>query len=219
LDAQGKTDPEKLKTREQALKIALDLARRQWAVADFELQVKRAEAEILPQKEPKTAVVPLLGKPYYVTHPEGQVTRPGTAEDVRLEEMILLLHYLTEAGGSPVAGKMITYQQIPDGRLYYPNFLGRTIGILKAVFKDDVDALYKAALDVGGRPAEGGDLAATIQALPRVEYTLVLWRGDHEFSPEITIIFDESVTEYLPAEDITVLAGMMCMSIVKSARK
>jgi hypothetical protein len=46
-----------------------------------------------------------------------------------------------------------------------------------------------------------------LEALPRVPLAAILWRGDDEFPPTGNLLFDASVTHYLPAEDMVVLAG------------
>ena len=64
---------------------------------------------------------------------------------------------------------------------------------------------------------EQGDLAVRIQALPLIPVALILWRGDDEFSPEGTILFDRTVSKILSAEDIAWLAGMIIYPLLGMA--
>ena len=51
--------------------------------------------------------------------------------------------------------------------------------------------------------------------LPRVPLGLVLWRGDAEFPAEGKVLFDSSVSRYLPVEDIVVLAETVVWKLIK----
>src|SRR3972149_1641966 len=67
-----------------------------------------------------------------------------------------------------------------------------------------------AAAGVGGRePLPLGDVAARSPALPRVPIAYALWRGDEEFPPGASVVFDASVEGYLDAEVVTVLAELV----------
>ena len=71
------------------------------------------------------------------------------------------------------------------------------------------------AESIGGRKADFGDASVTIHALKMVPLTLVLWKGDAEFSPEGTIMFDRTITDYLPTEDIIILCQTTSLRLVK----
>ena len=51
-----------------------------------------------------------------------------------------------------------------------------------------------------------GDVGIRLPVLPRLPLALVLWREDTEFPAEGKVLFDSSVSGYLPVEDIVVLA-------------
>ncbi len=48
-----------------------------------------------------------------------------------------------------------------------------------------------------------------------VPLTLVLWKGDAEFAPEGTIMFDRTITDYLPSEEIIYLCQSTSWRLVK----
>lgn len=54
---------------------------------------------------------------------------------------------------------------------------------------------------------------------PHIRVQLVLWSGDEEFSPEATILFDESIQWLLPAEDIAVMSGGLVYRLIGLGRK
>ncbi|GAJ11492.1 unnamed protein product, partial [marine sediment metagenome] len=68
---------------------------------------------------------------------------------------------------------------------------------------------------LGGQKANYGDVSVTIDAFSYVPITLALWRGDEEFPPAGSILFDSTVADYLSAEDINVLCETISWKLVK----
>ena len=188
------------------------------AALEFRLQCQRTGAELVGGASALQARLKFLDRTLLVSHPSGKIlTESG--EDVALWEKILTLHYLIHAQGTSPSGELITYNDIPDGRLYYPNFVKRTSDLLLQLYAQEPEALIRAALRLGGIERPGlGDWAVVIPALPRVAYVFIIWKGDEEFPPQINVVFDRNITDYLPAEDITVLANMIAVKLVKLGR-
>jgi len=128
-----------------------------------------------------------------------------------------MLHYLVTAKGTPPTGRPVTFRELPEGNVYFPTFNQRAVRPVMDRFSKDPDQLLKAAAAMAGRRVEQGDLAVTIDALPRVPVTFVVWRGDEELPPQGNILFDANVTDYLPTEDITVLCETIAWRLVRSA--
>jgi hypothetical protein len=137
--------------------------------------------------------------------------------ELRLSEQILIVHYLNTASGVSLSNEVITFGQIPDGTFYVPAFRRRSIDWLVSVFGRKPDALLEAADRIGGRPADYGNVAVMFQALPRVPVTFVLWRGDEELPPSGNVLFDSTISQYLPTEDVAVLAGMLVAKLCKAS--
>lgn len=164
----------------------------------------------------RTITLTYLARPYRVSLAGRGITLQDDAEGVPLRDKILLLHYLTQAGGAPLTGEVIAYKELPEGVSYFRTFAKRAIKPLVDRFGPEPELLRAAAGIVGGLPAEYGDVAVTVPAFPHVPVTLVLWRGDEEFPPEGNILFDRSITDYLTTEDINVLCETIAWKIVKS---
>jgi hypothetical protein len=186
------------------------------AALDFRLQCRKAGAELVGGGIPLQARLKFLDRTILVTHPAGEVVTES-GDDIPLWEKIITLHYLIHAQGASPSGDLVTYNDIPDGRLYYPNFVKRTSEILLPAYGQKPEALISAALKLGGLERPGlGDYAVVIPALPRVAYVFILWQGDEEFPPQVNVVFDRNISDYLPAEDITVLANMIAVKLVKA---
>ncbi len=199
---------EALRLAEDALKCATisDVAKR--AGADFALLENGAAALRLSFfTEP---VCFRIGKTLVIE--KGQA---GT--EIPIQEKIILCHYLLHATGNPPAGKIITFRQIPDGHFYDEAFQRRTRDPFLSRFGSNPDLFRTCARSLGATPVAMGDAGMAFQVLPRISIQLILWKGDEELSPQATLLFDNTIQHYLPAEDIAVLSGMLVFRLIGSA--
>ncbi|MGD8485526.1 MAG: DUF3786 domain-containing protein [Chloroflexota bacterium] len=165
---------------------------------------------------PDRLAVRCLGQDYLVTYPGGEVTT-GSGEAVDEHLAILLLLYLTEAGGRLVEGRWIAFEQISGGAGYIASFRGRVVAPLLRTFGQRPEALLEAAARLDGSSLDMGDAAVVLVALPRIPVAFVLWRGDDEFAPSASVVFDASIEGYLDAEAATVLAELATRRMIEAA--
>ena len=193
--------------------LARDLARQRLTALDFNRQCERAGISLAPEG----VAIRLIDRRYFLDRATLALTAMDSGPEPEIWEQIILLHYLATATGAPAAGELISYQQIADGAPYYPTFLKRTSGILLSAFGSRLEALVPAAASLGGHErSDLGDLAVTLPVLSRIEIVAVAWHGDQEFPPEIRLLFDRHITNYLPTEDITVLCQMLCLKMARA---
>lgn len=150
-----------------------------------------------------------LGMPIEVTYPEGLVGKRDTGEELGLIERILVLHYLTYAGGTPNLNKSISFKELPGGSIYIEPFTNRCIRPLIHLFGNNLASFQESAEKFGGVKREYGDMSYGFYPLPRIPVTLVIWAADEEFPANANIIFDESAADYLHTEDYAFLCGML----------
>ena len=87
------------------------LARLELKKRDAATLAKAAGAEFSPEEG---LIVPFLGTRYLVEiHPETDIRKDNSSEEVSLPDKILIAHYLLGASGKKSAGKLITFRQIP----------------------------------------------------------------------------------------------------------
>ncbi len=200
--------------REITYEMAYELACEQLAtITDIEAQCQRSGTQYLSTEN--AVAIKHLNRTYHINLPGGQITLTGTDEAVPITDKILILHYFMTASGTSLSGKMITYKELPAGISYYPTFFKRAINPVINNFKDKPQKLLEIAEQIGGHKADYGDVAITIAAFPCVPLTYVLWLGDSEFGPDGNIMFDSNVSDYLPAEDVTVLCEKTAWKLVK----
>ena len=154
-----------------------------------------------------------VGREYAITYPGG-VVLDADGHEAEVSTAILLLLYLTEATGRTLEGRWIAFEQLPGGAGYAASFRGRVVAPLLRAFGTRPDALARAAADLDGEPLSMGDVGVRLPALPRVPLAYVMWRGDEEFGPSVTVVFDASVEGYLDAEALTALAELATRRLV-----
>jgi len=200
-------------SREQGFGRSYKLARERLAkIGDIQEQCRKSGAQYV---EPNEIVINYLNQPYHITLPDVEISLEDSKVEVALKDKILILHYFTEAKGTPATGKLITYKQLPGGVSYFPAFSQRAIAPLVNHFGKKTELLIKAAAKLGDRGTDYGDVSVNVNAFDHVPITLVLWRGDEELAPNGNILFDANISDYLSTEDITVLSEAIIWKIVK----
>lgn len=198
------------------LRQALELAKAEFQQKDPETQAVRSGSRWISPTGPETdsrVELPFLGKRYAILK-SGEMHYSDTHEEPALWERILLLHYLIHASGIPLTGKHLSFGEIPEGRIYASNFEKRVIGPLLARYGTCPEEVSIPAESLHGSRIALGDFAVQIPLLPMVPVALIFWKPDEEFAPRLTILFDSTVTGYLPTEDIVVSSQMMALHLM-----
>ena len=182
-------------------------------IDDIEEQCHKSGAQYLDSQQ--VIALQYLNQPYLITLPNVEISLMDKEEEVPILDKILLLHYFTQAKGTPISNKLISFKELPEGAGYFPTFYNRAIKPLVTYFGNEPHRLPDMAKLLGGHKADYGDVSVTINALSRVPLTLVLWKGDAEFPPEGSIMFDRTISDYLPTEDIIWLCQNTTWRLVK----
>ena len=179
----------------------------------------KSKSEFLLNERQGGLIVPYFGQARRVVWPEITVEPADGSGELPLTEQILILHYLERATGEPVSGVNIDFRAVPEGSFYWSAFVSRAKKPLLEMFGRDPDFYLEVATFMGGIPVSLGDVSVQFQAFPLVPITHVLWRGDEEFDPDASILFDETISEHLSTEDIAALAGASVYRLMAAARQ
>lgn len=208
------------KNYEYGYKLAYEIARQKLAeIGDVEPLCLNSGAEYKIIDSFPVISLDYLNRRYQIRLPEVAISLTDSNEEVPLKDKILLLHYLIQAKGTPLANKSIAYKELPEGVGYFRTFHKRAIKPLVDNFGSEPKKLLDAAKELGGKKADYGDVAVTINAFKKVPITFVLWRGDEEFPPDGSILFDATVSDYLSIEDINVLSERIAWKLVRALRE
>jgi len=205
---------------EYGYELAYKLACEQLAKFDnIERQCLKSGALYRVIDSQKTIILEYLKQPYQIVFPDIDVLLMDSEEKVPIRSKILILHYFNRAEGTPLTNHKIAYKELPKGTTYFPSFYKRAIKPLLDHFAREPAQLIGTAEKLGGHKVDYGDVAVTINAFSYVPITLVLWRGNGEFTPEGSILFDNTVSDYLSTEDINVLCETISWKLVRYLRE
>ena len=203
---------------EQALSQALQIAREKLSNSNVSDFCRNSGMAFTETPSGRVIALKYAGQEIQVTLPHAEVLVSNGREKLPSRERLLVLHYLLSAKGRPLTNKLITLKEIPDGLNYLPTFTKRALKPLVDNFGQEPGRIVEIAGKIGGRKADHGDAAATIDVFPRVPLTFVIWQGDTEFQPDASILFDSSITDYLPVEDIIVMSEITVWKLVNLSR-
>jgi len=185
------------------------------AFADLEEQCRNSDSIYRKVDGSFRIEVKYLNRIYRIGLPEVSVAFAGSPEEVELRDKILIMHYVTQAKGTPLSNIKIAFKELKEGANYYPTYFQRAVKPLRDYLGKNPEKLVELAKEIGGYKTDLGDVSVTVPAFSRVPITLVLWKGDEEFPPEANILFDSTALDYLAAEDLIILCQTISWKLVK----
>lgn len=130
----------------------------------------------------------------------------------------MILYYLHQADGTPMADRWIAFRELPDGRFYHLAFQSYSGRRIAARFGPSPADFQSAARALGGWPLP--DLAPNafaFQPLPRIRLAAVLYPGDEEFPARANVLFDAAAPHYMPTDGLALLGGGLAGRLLKAA--
>ena len=194
---------------------ALTIAQEQFTTIDIKQQCQKSGALYSAE----TVTLNYLNEIYRINLSSADVSFVDSNQPVPLREKILILHYFTQAKGTPLKDKQITFRDLPGGLVYYPTFIKRTIKPLSDFFGKDPALFLGVGKILGARQGEIGDTSLIIDAFARVPITIILWQGDNELKAEVNLLFDANIIDYLTSEDVTIVCETITWKLINYAKK
>lgn len=195
---------------EQALNIALEI----FARKDPGRIAGKAAARLVG----RSVVVPHLDREIVVNLDTSRLTIRETGEEVPIWLAILTLHYLNNADGRQPVGRLKHFREFKDGHFYEPAFNRRTKDTLVKAFGNAPSLMIRGGKKLQGRVLETGDASVELPYFPCLPITCILWKGDDEFPPEASVLFDETADLFFSAEDMAVAGQMAVLELLKASR-
>lgn len=200
---------------------ALRIAKEKILERDLSEMAKRAGGEFDEKDGSKFIKFSFFQDPCQlrVENNEVSIEFQNSEREISLTDQVLIAHYLLGASDETETGEWITFRDIPDGHFYYDAFLRRARDPFIKTFGQNPELYEKVASMIGGTPVkELGDVAFDFRVFPKITVRIVLWKGDEEFPPEASILFDRNIQFFLPVEDIAYLSGGVVYRMMGLAR-
>ncbi len=117
-----------------------------------------------------------------------------------LLELVILVYLLHVTPSAP-AGEMISVKDLKDAQFFQGPHTLKTTPVLER-YGDDLAGFKLAAEKLDGEPVDLADAAYRLTPLPKIPLYYLLWEGDEEFKPNLSILFDRSIERHLSADAI-----------------
>lgn len=197
-----------------AYKPAIDKAKKRLARTEVTEIIDKTGLEFL--EEENQFVIPALNQKYYAKYPTGEITSSNPEIPVALGMKIIILHFLIRGDNWAPTGELISYKELPSGNVYSDAFQREAIDpIVEKLCHHPKDLIKDAARKLGAEFKDKGDLSFTIQGLPTIPLTYIIWFGDEELPGGANILFDTSVVTKLHTEDLAFLGQYVSSLLIK----
>lgn len=133
--------------------------------------------------------------------------------DDPLLELATVLYLINVKGVHPLGRDIVGPQDLKEGHFFQGPHELKTAPLLER-FGTDVQGLRQAAEALGGEPVDMADAAYRLKPFPRVHLYYLLWEGDEEFPPRISVLFERSIEETLAADAIWGLVNRVSTALL-----
>jgi hypothetical protein len=115
------------------------------------------------------------------------VSGPIPAGGPSIDLQVILITYLLNAQEIPLADRLVAVGSLKGGKCFFQGAHGFPLDPLLAQYGRDAQGFLDRGLSLGAVQEEYGDVSVRFAALPRVPVVMVLWGGDEEFPPRLTL--------------------------------
>jgi hypothetical protein len=137
--------------------------------------------------------------------------RPATF----LEELCLLA-YLINAKDLPLTNKLVKAETLPAGQFFFRGMHALPTKELEEAFGSNPELFLKISRKFNARKREFGDASITLNVLPRLPLTIVIWRRCEEFEARASILFDQNAASMLPLDALLTAVNLAVDALVEA---
>jgi hypothetical protein len=129
----------------------------------------------------------------------------------------MLLYYLREADGTPMADHWVGYRELPGGNFYSQAFQGYTGERLARTYGERPEDYRQAAEKLDGVHLSALPGAAyAFLPLPRIRLASILYPGDEEFPARASVLFDAASSHYMTTDGLALLGSGLVGRLIKA---
>jgi hypothetical protein len=165
----------------------------------------RSEAVYHPSRE--GFLLPVYNLRYLILPKEKKILRmewndKPVEEALRPYFYLMVLVYLAEAKNVKPTHTWISEKDLKGGSTFFRGPHRLEVEDLTNLSGNDPDAFLETGKTLGGSEIFYGDKGFALQVFPRVPLAYLLWKGDAEFPPKISVMFDSTIDSHLPLDII-----------------
>jgi len=134
-------------------------------------------------------------------------------KDDPLLELVTVVYLITVEEMAPVGRDIVGVNDLKEAHFFRGPHALRIDPLLKR-YGGDLKGFQQAAEYLNGEPLEMADAAYRLLPFPRIPLYYLLWVGDEEFGPRMTVLFDRSIETVLAADAIWALVNRVSTELL-----
>ncbi|MEW6608606.1 MAG: DUF3786 domain-containing protein [bacterium] len=175
----------------------LDVAWNRLLEMEHSLVCKRAQVEF---KEGKY-LIEFLKDLYQIELQTMKINIPSSpSSKINFDLALVLLTYLTQAKEINLSNKWVSPRDLKSGYLFFTGTHSLEDSIFLEKFGHAPNRLFEVGVKLGAKPASYGDKSIILFPLPRIPLLYLIWTGDDEFEPGMSILLDSTAEFHLPLD-------------------
>lgn len=139
-----------------------------------------------------------------------------TVTDDPLLELLTLVYLNKVDALYPLGKDIVGPQDLKEAHYFKGRHLLKTEPLLER-YGRDLKGFRQAAEYLEGKPLAMADAAFMLLPFPRVALYYLLWEGDEEFEPKLSVLFDRSIEYYFAASVIWSLVDLVSARLLRGA--
>jgi hypothetical protein len=154
-----------------------------------------------------------------ISWPDMRAWKLADGSECSVYDAGMLLYYLREADGTPMAERWIGYRELPGGNFYSQAFQGYTGDRLAHTFGEQPQVYEQAAQALDGTPLTAlPGVAFAFLALPRIRLAAILYPGDEEFAARASVLFDAVASHYMTTDGLALLGAGLVGRLIQAGK-
>ncbi len=122
-------------------------------------------------------------------------------------ELIILVYLLNVSSDDP-SQDIISVRDLKNAHFFQGPHELQTAPLLD-LYGNNLEGFKSAAESLGGKSLDMAEAAYMLLPFPKIPLYYLLWEGDDEFEPNLSILFDRSIEKHLAADAIWGLVNLV----------
>ena len=134
--------------------------------------------------------------------------------DDPLLELVTVMYLINVDDIHPIGRDIVGVKDLKEGHFFQGPHALKTDSLLKR-YGHDVNGFRQTAEYLAGEPRDMADAAYKLSPFPRIHLYYLLWQGNEEFEPRLTVLFDRSIENVLAADAIWALVNRVSAALLE----
>ena len=119
-----------------------------------------------------------------------------------------ILSYLIGAKDVPLSGTLVNPASLPGGQIFSRGSHVLPLDKIADMYGSNLRSFLDRGTELGGEQPDFADASLRLHPFPRVPVSILLWKGDEEFTARASLLLDATCRSHLPVDVIWSTAMM-----------